>query len=71
MMTTVLSPSAAYRATVTSVPDGVAVAVRTAAHYDGPRLVHGTQVHRVVIDASFHVVLDRVVGMLAELERGS
>lgn len=70
-MTIVLSPSADYRATVTDTPIGIAVAVRTAAHYDGPRLVHGTQVHRVVIDAPHHVVLDRVVEMLAELERGS
>ncbi len=69
-MTTVLSPSADYRATVSDTPIGVSVAVRTCAHYEGRRFVAGTQVHRVIIDAPFHIVLDRVVGMLAELERG-
>jgi hypothetical protein len=65
-MTTILSSTAQYRATVAKVPEGIAVAVRTV----GGRADPGRQVHRVVVDAPHHVVLDRVVAMLGEMERG-
>jgi len=64
-MITILSPNETHRATLTDHDDGVWVAIRRVSA--GPRRP-GTQLHAEVIDAPFHVVADRMVDLLAELE---
>jgi hypothetical protein len=64
-MITTLSPAAKYRATCSDHDDGVFVVVRAASR--GPR-DPGTQLYAGVLDAPFHVVLDRVTDAIADLE---
>jgi len=64
-MITILSPNAAYRATVSDRDDGPFVTIHRASNgrrNPGGQIWHGT------LDAPFHVALDRVADVLAELE---
>lgn len=63
-MLTVLSPNGRVRASLTDHNDGVHVIIRRALNYVAP----GNLLASGVIDAPFHVVLDRVVDMLCDLE---
>lgn len=65
-MITLLSPHNAYRATCTDHDDGVFVTVRQASQ---GRPAPGAQLYHTVVDAPFHVVLDRVTDLLAGLEQ--
>ncbi len=66
-MITLLSPTQQYRATVSDHDDGAFVAIRSAS---GGPTSPGTQLWHGVIDAPFHIVADRVLDILANLEEG-
>lgn len=62
MRTTILSPNQTYSARLSDDPAGVRVAIR---RQDG-RI--NLQVWSEVIDAPFHVLADRMVDVLVEME---
>lgn len=64
-MITILSPTARYRARLCDRPGGVYVAVRDHARPGHRRSV---LLSAGLIDAPFHVVADRVLDALADLE---